>query len=58
VVSEGINIIRRNQLFWLQEKLCQPGRQGQDTIYRLIDFIDYTDHLEEQYYQEQDEDGM
>jgi len=35
-----------------------PGRQGQDTIYQSKKFIRHTDHLEEQYYQEQDEDGM
>jgi hypothetical protein len=59
VVSQGGRIIRRNQIFWLQERLSEPDRQGPDRIYQFIGFIDYNDHLEEQqYYQEQDEEVL
>jgi len=57
--DDGIQIVKRNHFFWLQKKLPlhDDGIRIED-IGEIINFIKYTDQLEEQYYLESDESGF
>ncbi|MFP4621567.1 MAG: helicase-related protein [Bacteroidales bacterium] len=53
--QKGISITRKNQYFWLQRPLSVYSREPKEILDELIGLIKYTDQLEEEYYEEDEE---